>query len=86
MPVRSINLKMLLDRGAEGEPARQKLWTTHERINSAVQQVEHYLLLMRGERYRIDDDEFKSRENVQKISPESCPRDTEAEREGERRR
>ena len=66
MPVRSINLKMLLDRGAEGEPARQKLWTTHERINSAVQQVEHYLLLMRGERYRIDDDEFKSRESVQK--------------------
>ena len=65
MPVRSIDLKMLLDRGADSEPVRQKLWTPHERITSAVQQVEHYLLLMRGERYRIDD-EFKSRESVQK--------------------
>ena len=64
MPVRSIKLKMLLDRGAEGDLSRQQLWSTHETINTAVRQVEHCLLLMRGERYRTDDDVFEEQPQV----------------------
>lgn len=65
MPVRSIKLKMQLDRSGAGDQARQHLWTTHEAINAAVCQVEGYLLLMRGQRYRIDDDTFIEQEEVQ---------------------
>ena len=64
MPVRSINLKMLVDRSSAGDLSRQQLWTTHETINTAVRTVERYLLLMRGERYRTDDDAFEEQDEV----------------------
>lgn len=55
MPTRTINLKMILPRKAEGAELRQALWTTHEEINKAVAYIEGILLLCRGESYWTTD-------------------------------
>ncbi len=57
MAVRSINLKMVIGRGDDAKRLRQSLWTTHAVLNNAVAEIERILLLLRGTRYRIGDDD-----------------------------
>jgi len=45
MAIRSINLKLILDRGENGAAVRQRLWLTHEVVNQAVAELERVLLL-----------------------------------------
>jgi len=57
MATRTINLRMILDRGEEGLELRKALWTTHEEVNRAVAAIEGILLLCRGASYwTLDDD------------------------------
>lgn len=66
MATRSINLKLVLNRGTEGKALRQNLWTTHAIINKAVAELEQVLLLCRGRGYWTGEDEAVSAEKVQR--------------------
>jgi hypothetical protein len=51
MPVRTINLKLILGNSSGAREARQALWTTHQEVNRAVARITQTLLLCRGEEY-----------------------------------
>lgn len=51
MPIRTINLKMILGEREESEEIRRSLWETHTLINRAVEKIERVLLLCRGRNY-----------------------------------
>lgn len=65
MPVRSINLKIVLSRNSRGEKARQSIWRTHAAVNNAVRYYEEQLLIMRGIGYQFSEEEVVSKESVQ---------------------
>ncbi len=56
MPIRTINLKMILGSKDETKELRQALWATHKQINSAVAEIERVLLLCRGKSYWMVDE------------------------------
>ena len=58
MPTRSIKVKLIVSRKDDGQPLRRALWTTHEAVNAATRYYEERLLLMRGEAYRLGDEEI----------------------------
>ncbi|NQT40732.1 MAG: type V CRISPR-associated protein Cas12b [Planctomycetes bacterium] len=64
MPVRSVKVKMILRRGADGEQLRQSLWLTHSVVNGAVAEIERILLLCRGRGYHTGEDEVVSADEV----------------------
>ncbi|KAB2892242.1 MAG: hypothetical protein F9K32_00610 [Desulfobulbaceae bacterium] len=65
MPVRSINLKIVISRNTQGEKSRQSIWTTHAAVNDAVRYYEEQLLIMRGLGYHISDKDVVSKESIQ---------------------
>lgn len=65
MPIRSINLKMILDRSEGGQGLRESLWLTHQVVNEAVAEIERVLLLCRGRAYSYGEDEVMSAAQVQ---------------------
>lgn len=65
MPVRSINLKIIVPRQEHGRDIRRALWTTHASVNEAVRYYEERLLLMRGRSYRNERDETIAADTVQ---------------------
>jgi len=64
MPVRSLKLKTVLNRGEAGKQVRQSLWLTHTIVNEAVAEVERILLLCRGTEYCTGEDEVVSKAKV----------------------
>lgn len=51
MPVRSINLKLIIPRGVDRLALRQSLWTTHAEVNAATRYYEEQLLVFRATPY-----------------------------------
>lgn len=51
MPVRSINLRLVIPRSPAGAPLRRSIWTTHAEINAAARYYEENLLRLRAEGY-----------------------------------
>jgi hypothetical protein len=51
MPVRSINLKLLIPRGDAHASVRQTLWATHAEVNAATRYYEEQLLALRAAPY-----------------------------------
>ena len=66
MAVRSLHLKMVLDRKVSGRRLRESLWRTHSTLNEVVAEIERILLLCRGRGYVIGDGELVSAEQVQR--------------------
>jgi hypothetical protein len=58
MPTRSIKVKLIVSRRDGGQPLRRALWSTHEAVNAATRYYEERLLLMRGEAYRLGEEEI----------------------------
>lgn len=53
MPVRTVNLKLILGNSSKASSVRQALWITHQEVNCAVARLTETLLLCRGEEYWI---------------------------------
>lgn len=53
MPVRTVNLKLILGKSPDSSAVRRALWTTHQEVNRAVARITDTLLLCRGEEYWI---------------------------------
>jgi hypothetical protein len=57
MPVRSINLKLLIPRSEADTSLRQALWTTHAEVNAATKYYECQLLRIRADAFEAATDE-----------------------------
>jgi hypothetical protein len=55
MPVRSINLKLIVPRGVHDDGSAAAIWTTHREVNTATCYYEELLLVMRQRSYLTDD-------------------------------
>lgn len=64
MPVRSINLKIVVPRSGD-RAAAQALWTTHAEVNAAVAYYERLLLACRQTAYRMPDREVTEAEQTE---------------------
>ena len=58
MPSRLIKVKLIFSRNDVGQPLRRALWSTHEAVNAATRYYEERLLPMRGEAYRLGEEEI----------------------------
>ncbi|HJU20621.1 MAG TPA: type V CRISPR-associated protein Cas12b [Stellaceae bacterium] len=65
MPVRSINLKLIVPRGVTGVDLRQSLWDTHAAVNAATRYYEERLLPLRGLLYELRADDTSQNERRQ---------------------
>ena len=54
MPVRSINLKMVVPRGRHDDGSAAALWTTHKAVNAGTRYYEELLLALRQRSYQAD--------------------------------
>ncbi len=54
MPVRSINLKMVVPRGRHDDGSAAALWTTHKAVNAGTRYYEELLLALRQRSYETD--------------------------------
>lgn len=61
MPIRTVNLKLVLGKKSETAELRQALWFTHSIVNEAVARIEQLLLLCRGDAYWTVDIEGKEK-------------------------
>jgi hypothetical protein len=77
MPVRSVNLKLVVPRNEDGRAVRMSLWTTHAEVNAATAYYERWLLLLRGQGYQgpqagTDEPAAVSTDDVQRQAVEAA--------------
>lgn len=65
MPVRSVNLKLIVPRNRESLALRKSIWDTHDAVNSAVRYYEEKLLLMRGAAYTTTGDQIVTEKSIE---------------------
>jgi hypothetical protein len=68
MPVRSINLKLIVPRSEHGESLRRSLWTTHDEVNAATRYYDQQLLNLRAAIYEsvtTEEKRFVSQEEAE---------------------
>ncbi|MBM3539290.1 MAG: hypothetical protein FJX55_15845 [Alphaproteobacteria bacterium] len=70
MPVRSINLKLLIPRDDSHASLRQTLWVTHSEVNAATRYYEEQLLALRAEPYERG--QTSSNQPASKVTPEEA--------------